>query len=100
MQQAELDKLLALTAVRLAPGQESVFLEYFTGMKQMFDEFYDTPFEGDFEHNTTKEGQCEEQYIQCFTGGEAFTGTETMLANVDTKRLVSNAIEVKSALGD
>ena len=60
MQKAELERLLALTAVRLAPGQESAFLEYFTGMKKMFDEFYEFPLPEDMEFD--QEGSL----IACF----------------------------------
>jgi hypothetical protein len=44
MQEAELKKLLKLTAIELEPDQMPAFLDYFSSMKKMFDEFYDTPF--------------------------------------------------------
>jgi Asp-tRNA(Asn)/Glu-tRNA(Gln) amidotransferase C subunit len=43
MQKAELDKLLKLTAIELEPEQVPVFLDYFSSMKKMFDEFYEFP---------------------------------------------------------
>ncbi|MDR0650567.1 MAG: hypothetical protein LBG59_04090 [Candidatus Peribacteria bacterium] len=41
MQKAELDTLLKLTAIKLEPEQVPVFLEYFSSMKKMFDDFYE-----------------------------------------------------------
>jgi hypothetical protein len=39
MQETELQGLLKQTAIELDPDQIPVFLEYFSGMKEMFDAF-------------------------------------------------------------
>ena len=98
MQTTELQKLLKLTAIELEPEQMPVFLEYFTGMKQMFDEFYD--FSLSANNSAEQGGEQEESYIQCFTQEEQFINGAGILANVEQKRLVGNAIEVKSAFGE
>jgi hypothetical protein len=77
-----------------------VFLEYFNGMKQMFDEFYNFPLPVDSSSNTSTPLQQEMKSIQCFREGETFNNVEGILTNVDASRLVGNAIEVKSAFGE
>jgi Asp-tRNA(Asn)/Glu-tRNA(Gln) amidotransferase C subunit len=94
MQEAELKKLLKLTAIELEPEQVPAFLEYFTNMKQMFDEFYAFPLP------EIEEGVGEEKRIACFTEGAVFGNAKAILANVEEKRLVGNAIAVKSAFGE
>jgi hypothetical protein len=94
MQKAELDKLLQLTAIELAPGQESVFLNYFSTMKEMFDKFREFPLP------EAVEGAEEEKVIARFEQGADFAAAQAMLANVNAERLVGNAIEVKSAFGE
>jgi hypothetical protein len=95
MQKAELDKLLQLTAIKLAPGQESVFLNYFSTMKEMFDKFREFPLPDEIAG-----GAEEEKVITCFEQGVDFAATQAMLVNVHSERLVGNAIEVKSAFGE
>ena len=96
MQEAELKKLLQLTAIELEPEQMPVFLEYFNGMKQMFDEFCEFPLPADVSSDSEENGKS----IPCFVNGEAFANAEGILANVEKGRLVGNAIEVKSAFGE
>jgi Asp-tRNA(Asn)/Glu-tRNA(Gln) amidotransferase C subunit len=91
MTKAELDKLLKLTAIELEPEQVPAFLEYFSAMKKMFDEFYEFPLP------EMVEGTGEEKRITCFDQGAVFGNAKAILANVEEKRLVGNAIEVKSA---
>ncbi|MDD2537537.1 MAG: hypothetical protein PHU61_03540 [Candidatus Absconditabacteria bacterium] len=92
MQKAELDKLLELTAVNLDPEQEAVFLDYFTRMKEMFDEFIQFPLPD----SDLREGDT--NTIVCFDSQEDFVGGD-ILQNVESERLVNHAIEVKSAFG-
>ncbi|MDR2415673.1 MAG: hypothetical protein LBD75_03550 [Candidatus Peribacteria bacterium] len=94
MQKAELDKLLKLTAIELDPEQMPVFLDYFSSMKKMFDEFYDFPLPEEVTF------VADEKRMMCFTQGEVVDQTKAMLANVKKERLVGNAIEVKSAFGE
>jgi Asp-tRNA(Asn)/Glu-tRNA(Gln) amidotransferase C subunit len=94
MQKAELDKLLQLTAIELAPEQMPAFLDYFSSMKKMFDEFYNFPLPDDIKLAE------DEKSIACFEQGNVFPSAEAILANVEKKRLVGNAIEVKSAFGE
>jgi Asp-tRNA(Asn)/Glu-tRNA(Gln) amidotransferase C subunit len=98
MQRAELDKLLKLTAIELEPEQVPVFLDYFSSMKKMFDEFYNIPLVE--EGNEQSENEDNEKYIECFTQGAEFANAKAMLENVEKERLVGNAIEVKSAFGE
>jgi hypothetical protein len=94
MNEAELKKLLELTAIELDSEQIPVFLEYFNGMKQMFDEFYDFPLpEGNSSFGD------EEKTLICFDGLEIFP-PDSLLGNVKPERIVNRAIEVKSAFGE
>lgn len=93
MQKAELDKLLHLTAIELSPGQESVFLDYFSGMKQMFDDFRTFPLD------IKEESFWEENVVVCFDTLETFS-SDPLLKNVQPERMVNRAIEVTSALGE
>lgn len=96
MQKAELDTLLKLTAIKLEPEQVPVFLEYFSSMKKMFDDFY----EFEIPEENSQQQWLEKKYIQTFTEGEVFADTKAILKNVDSNRLVGNAIEMKSAFGE
>ena len=108
MQEVELKKLLKLTAIELEPSQVLVFLEYFTGMRKMFDEFVET---APLLKEGSEAGGSNSLYLStsptppyeggwCFVEGEEFGNVKGILANVDEKRLVGNAIEVKSAFGE
>jgi Asp-tRNA(Asn)/Glu-tRNA(Gln) amidotransferase C subunit len=94
MQEAELKKLLKLTAIELDPDEMPAFLEYFSNMKQMFDEFYEFPLPEEIALSD------EEKVIACFGQQETFANAQGILANVNAERLVGNAIEVKSAFGE
>lgn len=94
MQEAELKKLLELTAIKIDPDQMPAFLDYFSNMKQMFDEFYEFPLPEELENAD------DEKVIACFDRQETFADAKAILANVKAERLVGNAIEVKSAFGE
>jgi hypothetical protein len=94
MQEAELKKLLKLTAIELEPEQVPAFLEYFANMKKMFDEFYEFPLP------EVSAGKGDEKQMVCFTEGAVFGNAKAILANVEENRLVGNAIAVKSAFGE
>ena len=93
MQKAELDRLLAQTAITLTPDEEPVFLEYFSEMKKMFDEFCEFPLQL---HDHVVD---EEKTLICFRDVEKFP-PDPLLGNIQTERIVNRAIEVKSALGE
>ncbi|MDR0860219.1 MAG: DUF4089 domain-containing protein [Candidatus Peribacteria bacterium] len=94
MQEAELQKLLKLTAIELDPDQMPAFLDYFSNMKQMFDEFYEFPLPEEIVSSD------EEKVIACFDQQETFVDAQAILQNVNAERLAGNAIEVKSAFGE
>jgi hypothetical protein len=74
-------------------------------MKKMFDEFYDFPLppatESSFVHSSNWDQVSQtgdsEASIKCFYQGAVFEHAKAILMNVEEKRLVGNAIEVKSA---
>lgn len=90
MQKSELDKLLELTAIKLAPEQEDIFLEYFNTMKQMFDDFREFPLPDDISDDDIS------QSITCFDQ-HAYFPPDPLLGNVNKERVINHAIEVKSA---
>ncbi|MDR2540854.1 MAG: hypothetical protein LBD11_03585 [Candidatus Peribacteria bacterium] len=94
MQESELKKLLKLTAIKLDPDQMTAFLDYFSNMKQMFDEFYEFPLPEEIVSSD------EEKVIATFDYQETFVNAGAILQNVNPERLVGNAIEVKSAFGE
>ena len=94
MKPEELQKLLKLTALELSDDQKIEFLDYFSSMKVMFDDFISFPLP-EWEIDS-----LDDEPINCFVDQKDFDGLDIIETNVHPSRQVNHAIEICSVIGE